>query len=225
MITVITPTTGTSSLDRLIKSMDEQDVSFVHILLWDNKREDDYLYPDSETLKARDPYCFNGPNRYSIVIPDYTVKGTAYGSALRSIGLMAAQTEYVTFADSDVWWEDNHLKSLLDCVNGGAWAYCKRKIWANNIDYIGIDEFESVGDDITRKVPYEMVDNNCMIFARRLGASGAVLYRETKEYNDDRLFYKFLKQYGGVPNKTNTATVNQICPKKLELMFRQNCTK
>ena len=98
MITVITPTTGTSSLDRLIKSMDEQDVSFVHILLWDNKREDDYLYPDLETLKVRDPYNFNGPNRYSIVIPDSTVKGFAYGSALRSIGLMAAQTEYVTFA-------------------------------------------------------------------------------------------------------------------------------
>jgi hypothetical protein len=223
MITVITPTTGTSSLDRLIKSMDEQDVSFVHILLWDNKREDDYLYPDLETLKVRDPYNFNGPNRYSIVIPDSTVKGFAYGSALRSIGLMAAQTEYVTFADSDVWWEKNHLSSMLNCINGGPWAYCKRKIWANENDYIGIDNFESVGDEITRKVPYEMVDNNCMIFSRRLGASGAVLYRETKDYNDDRLFYKFLKQYGGIPNKTNEATINQVCPKKLEKMFRENC--
>jgi glycosyltransferase involved in cell wall biosynthesis len=144
-------------------------------------------------------------------------------STARNSLVAAAQTEYVTFADSDVWWEKNHLSSMLNCINGGPWAYCKRKIWANENDYIGIDNFESVGDEATKKVPYEMVDNNCMIFSRRLGASGAVLYRETKDYNDDRLFYKFLKQYGGVPNKTNEATINQVCPKKLEKMFRENC--
>lgn len=225
MITVITPTTGEPSLERLIKSVDSQDVPCVHILLWDNKREGEYLYPDSTTLKVKDPYAFNIKNRYSIVIPYSTVRGSAYGSALRSIGLMAAQTEYVTFADSDVWWDSGHLRSMLEAAKNSGWAYCKRKIWANESDYIGIDEFESVGDDSTRRVPYEMVDNNCMIFARSLGCSGAVLYRETKEYNDDRLFYKFLKQYGGVPNKTGSATINQICPKRLEKMFRENCTK
>jgi hypothetical protein len=70
-----------------------------------------------------------------------------------------------------------------------------------------------------------MVDNNGMIFHRRLGSSGAVLYRETSEYNDDRLFYAFLKQHGGQPGKSEMATVNQICPSRLEQMFRENCTK
>jgi hypothetical protein len=71
-----------------------------------------------------------------------------------------------------------------------------------------------------------MVDNNCLIFKRRLGSSGAVLYRENNgEYNDDRKMYAFLKQYGGIPGKTNKATVNQICPTRLIPMFKENCTK
>jgi len=68
-----------------------------------------------------------------------------------------------------------------------------------------------------------MVDNNTMIFTRRFGTSGAVVYRETKDYNDDRLMYAFLKEHAGEPGKIKEATVNQICPKKLEAMFREYC--
>ena len=46
----------------------------------------------------------------------------------------------------------------------------------------------------------------------------------TKEYNDDRMMYAFLKQYAGQPGKTGTATVNQICPVRLEQFFRMNCS-
>ena len=70
-----------------------------------------------------------------------------------------------------------------------------------------------------------MVDNNCMVFNRRLGSSAAVLYRETTEYNDDRLMYNFLKKYGGDPYLSDEATVNQICPEKLEEFFTLNCDK
>lgn len=225
LVTIITPTTGRDSLEKLILSVDKQNIPCVHILLWDDKREDKYLYPDLNTLKVKDPHSFNSDNRYSIVIHGSVVQGPAAGSSLRSIGMMAAQTPYVTFADSDVWWEDNHLETMLDAVEGNQWAYCKRKVWANDSDYIGIDNFESVGDGPSRRVPYEMVDNNCMIFSRRLGTSAAVLYRETKEYDDDRLMYAFLKQYGGNPERTEKATINQICPKRLEAMFREGCIK
>jgi hypothetical protein len=202
------------------------------VLLWDDKRDGIFLYPDPKTLEVLNPlnvtkFCYTSPGsiRYSIVIPGSTVQGSASGSSLRSIGMMAAQTPYITFADDDVTWEDGHLESLLDAVEGHEFAYCKRKIWASESEYLGIDDFESVGNSPNRKVPYEMVDNNCMIFKRRLGSSGAVLYRETQDYNDDRLFYAFLKQYGGTPGKTNNATVNQICPQRLIPMFKENCTK
>jgi hypothetical protein len=227
-ITIITPATGGGNLNRLFESLDNQTIPWVHILLWDNKREQDYLYPNPITMKVLNPYDIttNKENcvRYSVVIPDDMVNGTASGSSLRAVGLMLANTSYVTFADSDVWFENCHLETLLKAIDGKNWAYCKRKIWTET-EYIGVDDFESVGDSPTKKVPYEMVDNNCMIFARKFGVSGACLYRETTSYNDDRLYYAFLKKYAGEPGKTNLATVNQVCPQRLENMFKSYCTK
>jgi len=222
LVTIITPTTGKKSLNRLIDSLKEQTVDFVHILLWDDKREG--YYKDKSHKKLNDITGITGI-RYSIEIPGSFVQGGAAGSALRAIGLMAANTPYVTFADDDVWYEPNHLESLLGAIEGKQWAYSRRRVWASENDCIGIDNFESVGDDPSRKVPYEMADNNTMIFTRRFGTSGAVVYRETKEYNDDRLMYAFLKKHAGEPGKIKEATVNQICPKKLEGMFREYCVK
>ena len=228
LVTIITPTTGKKTLFRLIDSIEKQNISYVHILLWDDKREDSFLFPGPD-MKTQQPEDLNMSSqlgyRYSIVIPGNMVLGSAAGSSLRAIAMMAANTIYVTFADDDVWWEDGHLKSLFSAMNGKSWAYCKRRIWTDENECLGIDNFESVGDNPDRKVAYEMVDNNTLMFSRRLGTSAAVLYRETNQYNDDRLFYAFLKQYGGNPGKTEKATINQICPKRLELMFRQLCTK
>jgi len=228
-ITIITPTTGKKSLFKAIESLNNQGVAYEHILLWDDKRDEDFLYPDPKTMRTKNPFdlnfCSNGSCRYSVVIPGSFVQGVAFGSSLRSVGLMLAKTEYITFMDDDVWFADDHLATMMKAVEGKAWAYCKRKVWGGDpLICFGIDEFESIGDSPKRKVPYEMVDNNCMVFHRRLGSSGAVLYRETTEYNDDRLMYSFLKQYGKVPGKSDMATVNQICPKRLEKMFRENCT-
>ena len=225
LITVITPTTGKKSLEKLMQSMDKQSIPWVHILLWDNKREDDYLYPNSE-LKVKSPYdvyAFNPDcTRYSIVVPYFFTQGNASGSALRAIGLMAANTQYITFADTDVWYDPNHFELFIRAIEGKEWAYTVRRIWANQEECIGEDRFESVGDD--GKLPYKLVDNSSLLVKREFGASAACLYRKTKEYNDDRLMFAFLKKYAGIPGKTNVATVNQICPEKLEQMFRQHCT-
>ena len=228
-VSVITPTTGKDSLLNLFESLEIQTVPYVHILLWDDKRSDKYLYPDSETLKVKSPHnviaLHDNSVRYSIVIPGSMVQGQACGSALRAIGLMAVNTPFVTFADDDVWYDSNHLENLLATVKDKQWAYCRRKVWVDAKECLGVDNFESVGDDKSRKVPYEMVDNNCMIFSRRFGSSAAVIYRETVEYNDDRLMYSFLKNHAGEPGRTTLPTVNQICPKRLEAMFRENCSR
>ena len=219
LITIITPTIGERNLSQLVDSLGCQKIPWVHIVLWDNKREENGLSPsDIEDAK-------NGNIRYHIEIKDNFVNGIASGSSLRAIGLMASHTPYVTFGDSDVFHERNHFELMMDLIKDANWAYCRRKIWTTKGEYLGIDGFESVGDSEDRKVPYEMVDNNCMIFKREFGASGAVLYRETKEYNDDRLFYAFLKQHAGKPNISKDASVHQYCPKKLESMFRTNCSK
>jgi len=228
-LTIITPTTGKDSLYRLIESLEAQSVPHVHLLLWDDKRECDFFYPDPKTFKVKNPMDLEQDGSRSvnsIVVKGGMVQGVAAGSSLRSVGLMIASTPYVTFADDDVWFEEGHLKKMLDLVKGKNWAYCRRKVWTSKGELLGVDNFESVGaSDAERKVPYEMVDNSCMIFDRRYGSSGAVLYRETNEYNDDRLFYAFLKKNAGEPSITKEATVNQVCPSKLEGMFRKFCDR
>jgi hypothetical protein len=218
MITVLTPTTGKTSLNKLIESIDTQTTTsnIFHILLWDNKRE-----PNSP-----DPASFNSTSRFSIVCPDGSGRnGAAPGSMLRSIGLMAARTQWVTLADDDVWWEPNHIELLEKELVGKHWSSTLRKIWSPSMEKLGIDRFESVGNDISRRVPYEMCDGNTMIFQRELGVQAAMLYRETVDYNDDRLMYAFLKANAGTRGSTGIATINHICPEKLIEFFRTNCSR
>ncbi len=236
LVTVITPTTGKNGLFRLVESLKKQSIPVKHIILWDSKREGKFLFPDTISMKTMSPFDMEvKEGNYEsncIVVQDKLNNGIACGSALRAVGLMIANTEYVTFADDDVMWEENHLRSMIELLNieNKKWGFCQRTIWTTfdkngeeMFEYLGVDQFESVGEDA--KTPYKMVDNNCMIFNRRLGTSAACLYRETKDYNDDRLMYDFLKKYGGEPSKTFMATINQICPKNLIEFFRQNCNK
>jgi len=223
LVTVITPTTGKDSLFKLIKSLGNQNIPYVHLLLWDNKREG--RFRRSKDPKDLERFSNNTYITNSIVIRGGIIQGPAAGSALRAVGLMIANTPYVTFADDDVWLEDNHLSSLVATIEKEQveWAYCYRKMWSPDGSYLGKDTFESVGDLNTKKVPYEMVDNSSMMFSRRFGSSAACLYRETKDYNDDRLMYGFLKKYAGKVAKTNQFTVNQTCPSRLVDFFQTNC--
>lgn len=234
LISIVTPTDGKDSLFNLIESISKQGVPVNHILLWDDKRADRFLNAD-EKGNILTPDKIDKSEQYwrdysysmnNIVIKGSFIQGEAAGSALRSVGLMTANTDFVTFADDDVMWEDDHLLSMLEAIDGKNWAFCKRKIWnkldSGEYEYLGIDEFESVGEEA--KTPYKMVDNNCMMFHRRFGVSAAPLFRSTTQYNDDRLFYAFLKQYAGIPGKTNKETINQVCPTKLIEFFRKNCT-
>jgi hypothetical protein len=231
VITVITPTTGKDSLINAINSLKNQQsaIPIRHVLLWDNKREGDFLFPNAEGT-WKDPLELQCQEiNYTsncIVIKDDFVNGKAAGSSLRAVGLMVANTDWVTFMDDDIMWDSNHLDSIIEAAKGKEWAYCKRRIWTETTEgyeSLGIDEFESVGEDA--KTPYKMVDNNSMVLKREYGVSAASLYRNTKDYNDDRLMYSFLKKFAGEPGKTNIATVNQICPERLIKHFRDNCSK
>jgi hypothetical protein len=216
-VTVITPTTGKPSLDVLIGSIDKQTVAgaVFHILLWDHMREP----------SARSPESYNSATRLNLVLPYGSGRNVnAPGSPLRAIGLMAAVTPWVTFADDDVRWDESHVAALLKALNGAHWASTLRTVWSPSGERLGVDRFESVGDDPGRRVPYEMCDNNCMVFRRELGSAAAVLYRETRDYNDDRLMYRFLKANAGQRGRTDTPTIHHTCPEKLIAFFRQHCS-
>ena len=211
-ITVITPTTGKPSLSRLIDSLEIQTESYWHLLIWDDVRDP----------RARDPESYRNDTTHSLQLPGRAVQGAAAGSALRAVGLMAANTPYVTFADDDVWFDKTHFTELLTAIDGHNWAYTMRRIFSPAGNFIGVDRFESIGDD--SDLPYDLVDNSSNMFTRQFGVAAAHLYRETQDYNDDRLMYAFLKKHAGTPGKTQQVTANQICPGKLETFFRQHCS-
>jgi len=214
-VTIITPTTGKKSLLSLIKSVDNQSLQGItyHLLLWDDKRDSDV-----------DPASFNNEHRFSIVAPPGSGRnGSAPGSLLRAIGLLTAKTPWVTFADDDVVWDPTHLEELNRSIGSAHWISTLRKIWSPGGKLIGVDTFESVGDDASRTTPYEMCDGNTMLFRREFGVYASVLYRETTEYNDDRLMYAYLKKNAGPRGRTGIPTINHTCPTSLEEFFAQNC--
>lgn len=216
-VTIITPTTGKPSLEALIESVGRQtiaDATF-HVLLWDDARHS----------SARPPESYNAKDRMSLVLPaGFGRNFDAPGSPLRAVGLLAATTPWVAFADDDVRWDEGHLAALLDVLVGRRWATTLRTVWSPAGERLGVDRFESVGDDPGRRVPYEMCDNNCMIFARELGTQAAVFYRETHEYDDDRRMYQFLKAKAGPRGITGIPTIHHTCPERLVRFFRQNCS-
>jgi hypothetical protein len=215
-VTIITPTTGKPSLGDLIHSIDKQKQASTvfHLLLWDQVRD-----------SPRPPETYNGPHRLSLVLPEGLGRnGDAPGSPLRAVGLMVANTPWVTFADDDVRWEENHLTLVFGALSRANWATTLRTVWSPSGERLGVDRFESVGDAPGRRVPYKLCDNNCMIFRREFGTAAAVLYRETRDYDDDRLMYNFLTAKGGPREQTNTPTIHQVCPRRLVDFFRAGCS-
>lgn len=217
-LTVITPTVGRKGLQKLIDSIDAQDGGrdeIYHIILWDDTIKGEFKYPSK----------FNSGNTLSIQIPGSL--GTPFGSHLRAVGLMLAQTPWVTMADDDVWWNTNHYNHIKEFMDNPdvSWGGVRRNIWnPYTNERIGVDNFESVGDSEDRKVPYEMLDGNCMFFKRELGSYASPLYRETMQYNDDRQMYQYLKDNNLGYVLSPEPTINQVCPEKLVDMFESNCS-
>jgi hypothetical protein len=140
-VTIITPTTGKPSLDALIESIERQTLAKAafHLLLWDDVRD--------AAMPA--PERYNGENRMSLVLPSGLGKnGRAPGSALRAVALMATTSPWVVFADDDVRWDENHLASLFSALSGMQWATTLRTIWSLTGVRLGVDRFESVGDEV-----------------------------------------------------------------------------
>jgi hypothetical protein len=219
LITIITPSIGRRSLDTLIESIDNQSIAnqTQHLVMWDGYRVEG----------AKNPESYDSPARQSIVMRgSFGKNGDAPGSPLRAVALMAANTPWVTFADDDVWWDKYHIERILDTAqqSQAQWLSTLRHVWQSETDYIGVDRFESVGDSPSRSVPYEMCDGNTMVFRREHGVMAAHLYRNTTNYDDDRLLYAYLKANAGPSASTNVPTIHQICPEKLVPFFQAQCS-
>jgi hypothetical protein len=193
-------------------------------LLWDEKRHPHAQTKDL-TLYQPDNYIAR-----QVFCQFRSVRGEAGGSALRAVGFMAASAPLVAFADDDVEWGTGHAEEIVALAekhkDGGAF-YCHRIIRNPlNDSIIGLDEFESVGpDDSKRKVPYKMIDNNCLAVRRELAHGAAGLYATTEGYNDDRLMYAFLESAQVLIVGPMAHRIVQTCPERLIGHFENGCTR
>ena len=106
-MTVITPTIGRPGLQKLIECINKQTIKnkIYHIILWD-----DFKIKECPAIET-----FSGPRTLNLRLSDgFGKNGFAPGSPLRAIGLIAATTPWVTFADDDVIWDDDHAESVLN---------------------------------------------------------------------------------------------------------------
>lgn len=68
------------------------------------------------------------------------------GGSLRTALSYLANARYVAYLDDDNWWAPDHLRSLLDAVEGHDWAWAGRQfVHPRTRRVVTVDRWESVG--------------------------------------------------------------------------------
>ena len=139
------------------------------------------------------------------------------GGALRCILTYLANARHVAYLDDDNHWEPQHLRSLLDAVQGRDWAFSLR--WFNHPQSgrpVCIDTWESTGPGrgLFAARFGGFVDPNCLIIDK-LRCEGVIAYWTAPEMPDvpdlpaDRYVYHWLQQKSA-PGETGMATVHYL---------------
>lgn len=137
------------------------------------------------------------------------------GGALRCILTYMAHSRHVAYLDDDNHWEPQHLRSLLDAVQGRDWAFSLRWfIHPNSGRPVCIDTWESTGPGrgLFAARFGGFVDPNCLIIDK-LRCEGSICYWTAPDMPDvpdlpaDRYVYHWLQQKSA-PGETGMATVH-----------------
>lgn len=219
-ITVITPTIGRPHLNRLVKSLQQQGVKIIHLVLWDKTRCENGLSPDDLTCQSDNYLCQN----YVIEHPVYNIP--RIDNYLRSIGIVMATTPYITQIDDDCWLEPDWLSRAIQLISNARaqgkpfnYAFCRRNLWENESTFIGIDTYESIGK--LNKFGYCLMETNSIVFTKEIAH---IIQQIThgNNYGHDRAIAKYLieKERGVFDNKVSG--LNQIVPDFLLEFHRKN---
>ena len=219
-ITVITSTIGRLSLLKLCKSLSNQNIKIIHLILWDKKRTDDGLVPNDMRF---DMYINDNYNQYHYYIehPFILEKDERIDNYLRSVGLSMTTTKYFTFIDDDCWLEDNWFNTAIEKMetNHLNYCFCRRNIWENETNKLGIDTYESIGK--VNKFGYNLIDMNTLIYRSNIKILLLGLINRFNSYIIDRKISNYLlnKQTGECIDE---GFINQICPSFLLDFHKEN---
>lgn len=227
VFTIVTPTMGRKSLLKLKTALKMEKVPYVHFIMWDNKRAFDdpngCLKP--EDVEDENTFC------YVIKHPLYpnnvetTLKARPRMDVLlRAYGITMARTHYIKCMDDDTWPEENHLEKVLSFMVSKKldFCYCYRRMWTRNMEPIGIDKFEAIGEK--NMFGYTLLDNSSTFYNRKAANILTSIYLDYPIYGDDRLTYEPLRKHckGELLDQVLT---NHCSQPNLEAFFKKYCTK
>lgn len=167
--TVITPTTGSPTLARAIRSVAEQDGPTHHLLVVDGKEH----HAKAERI-ARD-------NNFAgdwIVLPQPTGRNNFFGHRIYAAAPLLSDADLIAYLDEDNWYEPNHISTATSLIGSAGldWAYSLRNI----VDSAGLlvcrDNCQSLGWWPAFDGAYHHVDTSCYVVRREVAIEAAALW-------------------------------------------------
>lgn len=213
---VITPTTGLPELAKAIQSVAQQGAGVEHWVVVDGVQ-----YAEKAIKIVQDNAH---PQLKLIVLPENTgmpqnhfwkLESGFYGHRIYASVAGLINAEYVLFLDEDNWFEDNHVRIMVEGIqkHDFKWAYSLRKIVDKEGNFICNDDCDSLGI-FPNQTNINFVDMNCYCFKTEfLLKLQHVFYMDS--YNCDTEVFKQAfalckaTEFGG----TGRYTVNYRCTK------------
>jgi len=222
IFTIITPTMGSNNLYRLKQILKQEEVSYIHLILWDrNRRGDEHgqLLIQPEDLQDENTYC------YQFGHPYFEFKGQRNDVWLRGVGATLTNTPYVTYFDDDTWPERNHLDKVMKYMIQKQlnYTYVKRRMWQDLKSPLGIDNFEAIG--VKNKFGYRLIDNSSLYMKLEVARKITNVYLKHQVYGDDRFTPNFLDNDTECKGeRMEQVLVNHIAKNTLLNYFKENVT-
>jgi hypothetical protein len=217
LFTIVTPTIGRTSLLRLKESLRAEKVPYVHFIMWDHKRCEDSLSPQS--LEDDRTFCYEMKHE---LIQD-RVSNSRADVILRAIGISMARTKYIRCMDDDTMMAKNHLEDIYKHMeeNKLDFTWNLRKMITRDYEEIGYD-VEAVG--YQNKYGYHLLDNSSTSYNQKAGNILCQVYQSMPVYGEDRHTWKPLMSHCKGKILKKVLTIHSAQP-HLERFFKQHCIK
>jgi hypothetical protein len=214
-ITILTPTIGSEQLTRCVNSVNEQKIPVAtelrHLLVIDGR---DYIQNTLDILKKSNGYYA----RIASLI-DNTGKNKWNGHRIYAHYSQLIDCDYLALLDEDNHINQNHIASLLPIAKQHGYAYSKRKLYDQQGNYLGIDNFESTGKP--NNFGYTLIDTNCWMLRRDHIHH---LFHFDWQWLGDRMFTKHMQsiKHDLTVACSGHATVNYYVPDNTLKFYKDN---
>jgi len=193
---VITPTIGKKDLQDAMNSVRRQTYpNILHLIVVDGEQ-----YEESVSTIAKNVL---GCNYKILTLPWNTGANKWNGHRIFAAFGFLINEDYVLFLDDDNWFEEDHVSSLINCIeeNQLDWAYSMRKIFSESKEFICLDNCESIGKWPPFSGMPNLVDTSCYCLKKKVLIDTGFAWME--QYTGDRNFYNQTKER--YPNFRTTA--------------------